>query len=103
VTPLYVVVRADLPSGLQIAQACHATREFGLRYPGASVGDNLVVLHAADERALGDIAERARGACLSAVFHEPDLGGAATAIALDGSAKRLLSQLPLALRAPAPT
>lgn len=98
-TPLYVVVRADLPAGLQLAQACHVTREFGQRFASLDVGESLVVLHAPSESALVELAARAsRDGVALAVFHEPDLGGAATAAAFDGRARKLLSCLPLALR-----
>ena len=49
---LYVVVRADLAHGLQLAQACHAAREFSLAHPGDASGENLVVLEAANETAV---------------------------------------------------
>lgn len=96
---LYVVVRADLPAGLQLAQACHATRSFGLEQPELDVGENLVVLHAKDAAALGTLVETARKEDLPVVpFHEPDLDGAITAAAFTGAAQKLLSTLPLALR-----
>lgn len=96
---LYVVVRSDLPAGLQMAQACHATREFGLLHPGEDVGDNLVVLHVPDEGALRGLVDAAKGACPVVAFSEPDLNGEMTAAAFSGEARRFLSSLPLALRA----
>ena len=93
---LYVVVRADLPRGLQLAQACHAAREFSLNYPGDAQGENLVVLEVPSEPELAELAARLPGP--SVRFHEPDLGGELTAFATDGRARRLLSHLPLAGR-----
>ena|ERR1700742_4547175 len=89
---LYIIVRADLPPGLQLAQACHAAREWTLAHPQIDVGDNLVVLHVPDEQALLEL----RGAASSyLLFREPDLQNAATALALPGEARRRLSSLPL--------
>lgn len=95
---LYVVVRADIPAGLQMAQACHVTREFTLAHPEEDVGENLVVLHAPNERELLRLLHTASPMCLSTAFREPDLGGAFTAVAFSGDARRHLSSLPLALR-----
>ena len=95
---LYVVVRADLPAGLQLAQACHATREFGLRHPEVDVGDNLVVLHVPGEAELRRIVDAAGEALPVAPFFEPDLGGEMTAAAFPFSARPLVSSLPLAMR-----
>lgn len=95
---LYVVVRADLPPGLQMAQACHAAHEYGL-YGNDDVGDNLVVL-AASAAQLHELAAQAAALGLSHVaFHEPDLGGELTACAFSGTIRPLVSSLPLALRA----
>ncbi len=82
-----------------MAQACHATREFGLLFPNEDVGDNLVVLHAPDEAALAHLAEVAGVACAVARFYEPDLNGQMTAAAFGMGARKILSTLPLALRA----
>lgn len=98
---LYVVVRSDLPLGLQMAQACHATREFTREHPEDDVGDNLVVLHAS-HRHLEYLAYRARldELCAVTAFHEPDLRGQLTAAAFGLGARPLLSNLPLACRPP---
>lgn len=96
---LFVVVRDDLPPGLQLAQACHAARDFSLRHPGADVGENLIAL-AATHPDLQDLVLRvaAGGLCLCVPVHEPDLGGQLTAAAFGSEARPLLSCLPLALR-----
>jgi hypothetical protein len=83
-----------------MAQACHATREFGQQCPDADVGDNLVVLHAPDERTLRALmldAECERWPVVG--FCEPDLRDELTAVAFGGAAARMLRKLPLALRA----
>lgn len=101
---VYVVVRADLPPGQQAVQACHAALQLA---DGAVYGDStLVLLTVPDENALHTLAARIRQRCAIPrgyrlqleVFHEPDLGGQATALATDEEAARpLLRNLPLAL------
>lgn len=89
---LYIVVRNDIAPGLQMAQACHAAREFTLR-SDEDVGDNLVVLHASHAEL-----ERLVASAPCVPFHEPDLRGELTAAAFGGEARKILSTLPLALR-----
>lgn len=96
---LYVVVRSDIPPGLQLAQACHAAYAFGATRTAEDVGDNLVVLHATQEDLERLVDEAQRGVCSCVPFHEPDLGGELTAAAFGVGARRILSCLPLALRA----
>jgi peptidyl-tRNA hydrolase PTH2 len=104
---LYVVVRADLEPGAQLAQACHAVSTFAVDYPVAHEEwqrgeQNLVVLQVPDELALRNLIGRAADAQIARYcgFHEPDFGNALTSAAFDDSVARLVSQLPLALRAP---
>lgn len=96
---LYVVVRADLPIGLQLAQAAHAAVQFERCCPELQ-HENLVVLHVPDEDALDALCNRlgALGAGEWTCFLEPDLGNAPTALAADGTAavKKLVRHLPLA-------
>lgn len=103
---LFVIVRADLPPGAQLAQAVHTAREFAaahgeldrLWHEGSK---NLVALQVPDEPALHALRARADAAGVPlAVNHEPDLGDALTGIALADTGARLVSSLPLALRAP---
>jgi hypothetical protein len=62
-----------------------------------------VLLAAPDELALSWLYADAVTSGLRAVpFHEPDLGGALTAVALDPAARRLVAHLPLALATDAP-
>lgn len=96
---MYVLVRADLVPGRQLAQAVHAA--IGLAERGSPAGggspvdsvglpETVVVLAVPDEAAL---IERAGDGYL---FHEPDLAGQATAYAAvsDGAS---FSDLRLAL------
>lgn len=93
---LYVVVRKDLPAGLQLAQAVHAGRAFP---DPVSNDENVVVLHAKDE------AELHRLACYAdmrgyryALFCEPDIGNEITAVSFDHKSRRMLADLPLAFK-----
>lgn len=93
---LYVVVRADLPPGLQCAQACHVARAFR---DAPSHDENLIVLEAPNEEALRSLLLQAGPTASCAAFSEPDLGWQLTAIALSGpKVPELVSSLPLALR-----
>jgi len=103
---LYVVVRADLEHGAQLTQSVHALSSFSRQYralhdawhDGEQI---LVALSVPNENALGELvrAAMAQGVRGSA-FHEPDFGNELTAAAFDGSVARMVSSLPLALRAP---
>jgi hypothetical protein len=63
-----------------------------------SASNTLVLLVAPDELALSWLYADAVTSALRAVaFHEPDLGGALTAVALEPAARRLVAHLPLAL------
>lgn len=104
---LYILVRGDLPEGLQIPQSCHALRAFIEDHPeedrewfGGS--NNIVVLNPGDEEDLLRYLARAEARGLkTALFREPDLDDQATAIAIYGlDAHRLVSCLPKALRPP---
>jgi peptidyl-tRNA hydrolase len=94
---LYVVVRNDLAPGLQVAQVCHAVREFAHRFPELDrqwfeQSNNLVVLQVPT---LEDLEKLVVDGGVIAPFHEPDLNGELTAAAF--AAGRTLSSLPLAL------
>jgi hypothetical protein len=97
------VTRADLPPGIQAVQSAHAALAFAIAYPGqvaawSRAGGFLVLLAARDEAALHALAGDARAARFpAAVFCEPDLDGALTAVAVHGAA-RLCARYPLALR-----
>ena len=102
---LYLVVRADLPPGLQAAQLVHAATQLCLDQPEAaqawhSGSQNVVCLSAPNMATLARLAyETAREGMRVATFKEPDLDGELTAIAVVG--ERLFSSLPLALKAKA--
>lgn len=98
---LFIVVRADLPIGLQMAQAIHAAVQYVREDPHEltskwyETSNNVIVKHVPDEQAL---AKLVHGYGWQAqVFSEPDLGGAWTAAAFMGEgANAYLRELPLA-------
>lgn len=93
-TRLYVVVRGDLPVGLQMAQACHVARRF---VPAAEEDENLVVLTVPNEARLWSLLWNASRHAEIAAFTEPDIADQLTAIALRGSGvQKLVRELPLA-------
>lgn len=100
---LYVVVREDLPPAQQAVQAMHAARELQDAHPEAERAwhersNTIALLAVPDEPALAMLARSAELHGLRvAMFREPDLADAATAVALLGDAKRLLRDLPRAL------
>ena len=99
---LYIGVRSDLPPGLQLAQACHALREFAAAHPALDAAwhagaNNLVVLWLRNEAELEEYARRLAAASVPlAEFREPDLGGERTALAFAGAGKPLVRKLPKA-------
>lgn len=104
---LYVVTRADLAPGAQLAQSCHAVSAFAVANPEQhrewhKTGQNLVVLAVANETTLcallASLEDQHGFSC--AAFFEPDFSDELTAFAVSGDAGKLLSSLPLALRAP---
>lgn len=107
---LYIVVRADLPAGLQVAQAIHAAFQFSQQHPDLvrpwhQDSQYLVVLAAPSEHALRALSAKAMQRGLPhSTWTEPDLGDEATAIAFapGEAARRLCSSLPLAMREAAP-
>lgn len=96
---LYVVVRADLPVGLQMAQLGHAAYQFGRERPDLDVGENIYVLSVPNERELLQLVQAAVGLCPMTIFHEPDIGNQLTAAAFGGGASKLLRHLKPAGRA----
>jgi len=101
---LYVVVRANLPPGVQAVQGLHAFREFGALHPDADkhwfeTSNHLALLEVPDEPSLVKLVDRAaREQVRFALFREPDRGMEATAVALEPKAQRLCRGLRLALR-----
>lgn len=102
---LHLVVREDIPPGLQAAQLVHAATEFMSEYPEMAAAwrrdSNCVALLAVpDEAALKSLARRARVRALVSEFKEPDLGESLTAIAVSPSSggRRICGGLPLAFR-----
>ena len=102
---LYVIVRGDLPPGAQVAQACHGLRAFAEGYPEIDRAwydgsNNLIVLSVPDLAELESLRCRAQEASVPVTaFCEPDFDDELTAIAIAPDGARLVSSLPLALRA----
>lgn len=102
---LYIIVRSDLSPGLQIAQSCHALRQFSEEWPDQdrawhTTHKNLVCLQINSKEELAALAyEATRAGVACSVYREPDCGDEPTAIALGEGAKRLVRRLQLALAA----
>jgi peptidyl-tRNA hydrolase len=102
---LYIVVRSDLPPGLQAAQACHALSEFREAHPKVYAGwfatsKTLVLLGVPGMQDLESLAGRIKAAGVDlALNYEPDLAGELTAVALAPQARGLVRTLPLLLAA----
>jgi hypothetical protein len=98
---MYVLVRADLPPGLQAAQAVHAASYLAVKSAIALFQHPTVtVLNVEDEDHLEEEAAKAqpkRGAPEGFMFTEPDLDGANTAFACYDTGEQW-SHLPLALK-----
>ena len=101
---LFVIVRADLSPGAQVAQTAHAVAEFSIAHPDAfrswaAEQRTIVCLNIQNEATLADLLKLAEAKGVArAGFTEPDFGGELTAIALGPGGDRLVSCLPLALR-----
>ena len=101
---LYLVVRADLPPGLQAAQLVHAGTMFCFEQPQAagawySEVQNVVCLACPDKETLVRLAYEASKQGLGvSMFKEPDLNDEPTAFAVLGA--RLFPNLPKALKPP---
>ena len=98
-----MVTRADLPPGTQACQAIHAACDFAVAHPRIFAewqrdSNTMVLLAVRDELDLQRLRSDAVVAGRRSVaFHEPDLGDALTALALEPAAHRLVRHLPLAL------
>lgn len=90
--------RADLPVGLQAAQAAHAGLELAVAHSELLPHWDgvLVLLSAADELELCWLLDRAiRDELHPVAFYEPDLGHELTAVAVLGGGDRLTARYPL--------
>lgn len=93
----FVVVRADLDPGLQLAQACHAAYALGISSPRPE-RQNIAVLGATKAQLEALVQRVAERGDVHEAFYEPDLGDELTAGAFDGTVRKLVSSLPKALR-----
>ena len=106
---LYVLVRSDLPAGLQIAQASHGAFEFSRAYPAATHrwlhdSNYIVILHVPDEASLLDHAQAVLDAEIDyCLVYEPDVEANTALVVGPSSYWRKLANLPCALREPAMT
>lgn len=103
---LYIVTRRDISPGYQAVQSVHAQGQFCIEHSDTykrwyTFSNYLALLSVADEKALLKLTDDAlsAGARVSA-FHEPDIGGNITAIAIEPGeiAKELCKHIPLALK-----
>ncbi len=98
---LYLVGRGDLSVGPRAAQVCHAFRSFVDEHPAVDrkwfeESNTLVLLQVDTEKDLQQLKQKAVSATVEvSAFHEPDLGGALTALAIGPAGKRLVRGLPL--------
>src|SRR4051812_27183786 len=103
---MYVIINDGLPPGAQAAQAVHAAFDFCYEHPRLAYdwhedSNYLVLLAAPSEADLLVLARRAHDANLAyTLIREPDYNDQVTAIVLAAglTARRLCSNLPLALR-----
>lgn len=99
-------MRADLPAGLQAAQACHAAFEFSDQHAEDTTawlrGSNyLIIVSVPDEYELMGLMEQAASKDIYfTAVREPDIGDELTAVAFKPgvAAQKLCASLPLALR-----
>jgi hypothetical protein len=96
------VTRADLAPAVQAVQAAHAALAFSVSHPDTAAawapGGSLLLLACAGEHELRWLlADAARLGRQAVPFHEPDLGGALTAVAVY-EAPKLCRRYPLALK-----
>lgn len=102
----YVVVRSNMPAGVQAVQSAHALLDFSVKYPDIvknwnTVSNYLCMLSVDNEDQLYDLYVQAVEQGIRVVrFYEPDMGDELTAIALEPgcASKQLCSKLKLALR-----
>ena len=86
---LYLVVRSDLPPGLQMSQVVHAMVAFDRAHPGISEAwqdssNTISILSVPNEASLRKLADEidCSGDAPWVPFYEPDLAGSMTALAL---------------------
>lgn len=99
-----MLVRSDLPAGLQTAQVAHAAFEFADHFPDVTsawikASNYIVVLGVPDEQTLLDYADEARQAehpfwCV----YEPDVEAHTAVVFAPGAFCQRFANLPLALR-----
>ena len=95
----YIAVRSDLTLPQQMCQAVHAAHEAGIRWGDPKSVSSVVVIMVANEEQLKKMQDGLEHRRIqSCLFHEPDLGGQATALGtepLDQRSRKILSGYPL--------
>ena len=102
---MYVVVRADICGGYQVAQSCHAAIQYVMDHPEQSriwheTSDYIVVLNIENEEKLKELMQKAIEKKINfSSYKEPDLENQYTAVAFEPSkkSKSLCRGLKLAL------
>lgn len=93
------MVRTDLSVAQQLVQSIHAAHEAGIRFGDPNNVASVVVCRVSSEEELLKTKERLDSREIrSYLFHEPDIGGQATALATEpvsGSKRKVLSKYPL--------
>lgn len=102
---LFVIGRADIPPGLRAAQMFHAARLFAAEFPDIEEewfreSNTIVLLEVTDRIHLEGLFENAERLDISvSAFKEEDFPHTGiTALCLGPEARKLLSNIPLALR-----
>lgn len=103
---LIVISRRDLLPGLQAVQSSHAAIQFVYDHPEVSkkwftISNYLIFLSVETEPDLLALVEKFKQhGLVYSTFHEPDLGNALTAVAVEPSdkARKKVSGLPLMLK-----
>lgn len=102
---LYIVIRSDISSGLQISQSCHALSQFAFEHKEIydswfTTSNYIIILSVNNEKELLDLLGKADYYNIRySLFREPDLDDTITAIALEpgNKTKKICQNLPLAL------
>lgn len=94
-----MLVREDLPLATQMCQAVHAAHEAGIRWGDPEKISSVVICKIPSEVDLTKAAYRIQEHGIPAhVFHEPDIGNEATALAtspVNGESRKIFRKYPL--------
>lgn len=88
---------------MQACQVAHVALRFALSFPEIAAAwqrhsETIAIVSTRDELALSWLyTDAVRDGLHAVLFHEPDLGGALTAVALEPAARYLVRRLPTAM------